>query len=48
MIDALRCIAAPPNPGLGLFWFALHDELRTSDSLRNAWRDGWDRPVCLV
>jgi hypothetical protein len=48
MMDALRRIAAPPNPSPGLFWFSLHDELRTGDPLRHAWCDGAGRSVSLT
>ena len=48
MRDALRGMAAAPNPGLGLFWFALRDELRASGPLPHAWHDGAGRSVSLI
>lgn len=48
MTDALRGMAAPPNPGLGLFWFAPRDELRAGGPLSHTWHDGAGRSVSLI
>lgn len=48
MIDALGIVPAPSAPGAGLFWFALRDELRSTNPLQAAWRDGSGRSVSLV
>lgn len=48
MIDALGIVPAPSAPGAGLFWFTLRDELRSTNPLQAAWRDGSGRSVSLV
>lgn len=48
MMEALSTIPAPSPPGTSLFWFALRDELRASDPLRLAWRDGANRNVSVL
>jgi Replication-relaxation len=46
--ETLRQIHLPGNPGPGLFFFALRDELRTTDPLAHAWHDGNGREVRLI
>jgi hypothetical protein len=48
MIEALRLLHVPNNPGASLFFFAVRDELRASDPLAHAWRDGNGRGVRLI
>ncbi len=48
MTEALRQIHVPGSPGPSLFFFALRDELRSSDPLAHAWHDGSGREVRLI
>jgi Replication-relaxation len=46
--ETLRQIHVPGSPGPGLFFFALRDELRSSDPLAHVWLDGNGREVRLI
>jgi hypothetical protein len=48
MIDALRSINIPESPGASLFFFALRDQLRSSDPLAHTWQDGTGREIKLM
>jgi hypothetical protein len=48
MIEALRVLHISNSPGASLFFFAIRDQLRASDPLAHAWRDGNGREVRLT
>lgn len=47
MMESLRQGAVPEGPGPALFYFAIRDELRSSDALTHVWQDGAGRNVRL-
>jgi hypothetical protein len=46
--ETLRQVDAPNTPGASLFLFAIRSELRASDPLTHAWRDGNGSPIRLI
>lgn len=48
MKEALRGLRVPHSPGAALFLFSSFDDLRATDPLAHAWRDGDGRAVCLT
>jgi len=48
MMEALRTLRVPHSPAASLFLFATAEQLRTSDPLAHAWRDGTGRDVHLI
>jgi protein involved in plasmid replication-relaxation len=48
MIEALRQLHIPQCPGASLFFFAIRDELSTSDPIAHIWQDSSGREVRLI
>jgi hypothetical protein len=48
MMEALRSLNVANGSGASLFFFALRDQLRSSDPLAHAWRDGNGRRINLT